>query len=388
MYSWLRDGLIPGVDALLEALWFYAWFNFFLATGDATSTMRYPFYWLLGLMLVPALIGRFLDRTMRGPQWLRQYGLTATVIGMFGGFMLLYRDVGVAWLAAVVLLARGIWLALIRQQEIEEHAFRRAENNLNGTWLALLAGISGGIVALVAIVSFGGSGVLLGVLHIAGAIAALIWQVAGFIAATVLGPALLWLFGLIHFGAGESAASRLLGRRQLKDVDPIILAWLQKHIPLPVLLALVLGLIMALLGVWLAARYRAWSHEEDEERSSVWSWRLFWSQIRQALRGMRGALRGHSGMSTAPRPEPEPVVSSIRQLYAAVLRWCGERRRPRAPADTPLEYEPALDEELGNELGRDLTDAYVLARYAEEDADPEAVRSLRERWEARLSQPA
>ena len=85
MYSWLRDGLIPGVDALLEALWFYAWFNFFLATGDATSTMRYPFYWLLGLMLVPALIGRFLDRTMRGPQWLRQYGLTATVIGMFGG---------------------------------------------------------------------------------------------------------------------------------------------------------------------------------------------------------------------------------------------------------------------------------------------------------------
>ena len=47
-----------------------------------------------------------------------------------------------------------------------------------------------------------------------------------------------------------------------------------------------------------------------------------------------------------------------------------------------MEYEPALDEELGNELGRDLTDAYVLARYAEEDADPEAVRSLRERWEA------
>ncbi len=186
----------------------------------------------------------------------------------------------------------------------------------------------------------------------------------------------------VVFGAGESAAGRLFGRRQLKDVDPIILAWLQKHIPLPVLLALVLGLIMALLGVWLAARYRAWSHEEDEERSSVWSWRLFWSQIRQALRGMRGALRGRSGMSTAPRPEPEPVVSSIRQLYSAVLRWCGERRRPRAPADTPLEYEPALDEELGNKLGRDLTDAYVLARYAEEDADPEVVRSLRERWEA------
>jgi len=51
MYSWLRDGLIPGVSALLISLWLYAWFSFFLATGDGTATMRYPFAWLLEPML-------------------------------------------------------------------------------------------------------------------------------------------------------------------------------------------------------------------------------------------------------------------------------------------------------------------------------------------------
>src|SRR6266851_5676928 len=77
MYSWLRDGLIPGVSALLISLWLYAWFSFFLATGDGTATMRYPFAWLLELVLVPALAGRFLDRTRWGPAsscWRWAYG--------------------------------------------------------------------------------------------------------------------------------------------------------------------------------------------------------------------------------------------------------------------------------------------------------------------------
>ncbi len=440
MYSWLRDGLIPGVSALLISLWLYAWFSFFLATGDGTATMRYPFAWLLELVLVPALAGRFLDRTRWGPAWLHQYGLPAVVIGSFIGFMVPYHAVGVAWLAGFVLLALGVWLALgevssqaaagwflggfaaflgllglllfarvpafepdrqglglllaiyllaglswlglIRQQEMEEHAFRRAANQLNGTWLMLLSGISAGMIGAVALVSFAGGDILVGILRAVAAVIGLIWQAATYVAANWLGPALVWLFGLLHFRQGQEAGGRLLGRRPLVNPDATILAWLQRHLPVPVLLALVFSMLIALVAIWLAGRYRGRISGDDEERSSVWSWALFWSQLRQMLRGIRRSFGGRPIAASPAEPQPPLVASSIRQLYRAVLRWCTEHERPRAPAATPLEFEPALDEEVGSDLSRDLTSAYVLARYAEANLASDQIRELRERWES------
>jgi len=100
VYSWLRDGLIPGASGTLEALWAYAWISFFLAAGATTSAIRYPFPWVLGLILLPALFGRLVDRSAWGPRWVRQHGLTVLVVGLFVGFMIPFHAAGAAWLVA------------------------------------------------------------------------------------------------------------------------------------------------------------------------------------------------------------------------------------------------------------------------------------------------
>src|SRR5581483_7833556 len=101
------------------------------------------------------------------------------------------------------------------------------------------------------------------------------------------------------------------------DVDARLLAWLQAHLPVQVLLALVFALLAGLLAIWLANIYRGWRADaDDEERSSLWSWRLFWQQLRQALLGLGQSLRpaGSGRRATTHRAEPQP--GSIRQLYA------------------------------------------------------------------------
>ena len=55
----------------------------------------------------------------------------------------------------------------------------------------------------------------------------------------------------------------------------------------------------------------------------------------------------------------------MRQLYGLILRWCRQVERAREPAETPLEFESVLDGQLGSDLGRDLTSAYVATRYGE-----------------------
>ena len=440
MYSWLRDGLIPGASALLESLWAYAWISFFLAVGETTSGIRYPYPWILGLILLPALFGRVLDRSAWGPRRVRQHGVTAMVVILFAGFMIPFHAAGAAWLVAATLLARGVWLglhdvgsdsgagwfiggfagflallaiglvahpaswepdraqlgpllflylfggvswlALVRRQEQEETAFRRAASQVNGTWLLLLTGISAVMIAMVALASFGGGGVLRGLLAIAVALIGLIWRAAMFVVVNWLGPAVVWLFQHLPAGSGGFRLGGLFGgRRPPSNLDARILAGLRVHLRVEWLLAVTGSMRFALLAIWLACRFvKRDPGADDEERSSLWSWRLFLSQLRQALRGLRRSLRPSGARAPAGAHEAPPP-SSVRQLYAAALRWCRERDRPRRPGDTPLEFEPVLDDETGGALARDLTQAYVLARYAErEPAEPE-VDALSQRWE-------
>jgi len=447
VYSWLRDGLIPGASSTLEALWAYAWISFFLAAGETTSAIRYPFPWVLGLILLPALVGRLVDRSAWGPRWVRQHGLTVLVVGLFVGFMIPFHAAGAAWLVAAALLARGVWLglhdvgsdsgsgwfiggfaaflallviglvahpaswepdraqlgpmmvlylfaglsllALVRRQEMEERAFRRAANEVNGTWLMLLATISATMIGSVALVSFGGSGILRGLVAVAIAVTGLVWRAAMFVVMNWLGPALVWLFSHLALGGGRFDLGSLFGRRRLVNIDARLLAWLRVHLPVEVVVAIVGAMLFVLLAIWLACRFVARDPgADDEKRTSLWSWRLFLRQLRQALRGLRRSLRSQRPLQPAAEPGPALLPNSVRQLYAAALRWCRDRERPRRLGATPLEFEPVLDEEVGSSLARDLTSAYVLARYAEQNLDEADVERLRQRWQARLAEPS
>ncbi|HLY64839.1 MAG TPA: DUF4129 domain-containing protein [Chloroflexota bacterium] len=140
-YSWLRDGLILGADALLESLWAFALIDWALAANAATAGTRFPFAWLTALIMVPALIGRALEYASALSLRTRRIALLALAIALFLAFnraetlpprsMLDWRwyiellapwssgelanELGFVifgWLVAAALLARGAWLAL------------------------------------------------------------------------------------------------------------------------------------------------------------------------------------------------------------------------------------------------------------------------------------
>ncbi|HEX6513098.1 MAG TPA: DUF4129 domain-containing protein, partial [Chloroflexota bacterium] len=357
-YHALGTGFLAAVVLLTRGIW--------LGLGEITSESAAgwflaglgAFLALLGVLLVAHPMTYDADRQVLGP------------------------------MLAAYLFAGLCWLAVVRRQDMEEEAFRRPASGLNGTWLVLLSGISAALLGVVTLLSFGGGGLLTGLLRLIAAVVAGIWAAATWIVESWLGPALVWLFAhLPALPLRPRTGGGLFGRRPPPtDLDARLLAWLQVHLPIQVLLVLVFLMMAVLLAAWLAYRYRAWrSRADDEERTSLWSWALLWQQLRDALRGMRRALASRTpSRRNAHAAFPWTDVSSIRQLYALALRWCRQRQRPRRPAETPMEFEPVLDELVGPPLARDLTSAYLIARYGERDPGDSEVARLRRRWEERL----
>ncbi|GEM_PF-2740589 len=445
-YSWPRDGLIPAASALLESLWAAPWIGFYMATSTDQGDFRYPFPWVLALLLVPTVIGRWLDRSFWGPRLLRQYGLTVLVLGLFVPFVVQYHDVASSWLVAAILLGRGIWLAvgdvtsesaagwflaglgaflallalqlqgtpagfegdvaglgpalalylfaglawvaLVRQDEMEELAFRRSSHSLNVPWVLLLGAISAVMVSVTAAASSAGQPLIAALELLLAAVLRLIWQIATQIAIWIL-PAIVWLLSKIPLPPVRALARSSQSRRPLLDRggDLPLLQWLQDHLPLQYVLALAGGVVVVLLAWWLTYRFRGMLAEgpADEERTSLWSWRLFWQQLRAAVAGMRLSLPSPGSVHPArgSAVDARPALHSVRQLYAAVLAWCAQHERPRHLAQTPFEFAHTLREETAPDLADDLTAAYVRVRYGQsEPPDAPALIARWERWQA------
>ncbi|HYW27219.1 MAG TPA: DUF4129 domain-containing protein [Terriglobales bacterium] len=474
-YRWLRDGLVPGQNALLETLWVFAWANLILASNAGTASHRFPLPFLLALIAVPALAGRWLESRVRLPLLVRRVLLVALCVGLFLAFVKtqtlagepllgwrLLRDaflpwtsgeaasrlglVAFGWLVACVLLVRGCWLALgrvrpesadrwflgglvafvvlllliagpgmtpasfrqdrawlgpllgayfllglgwvglVRQQHLEERAFRRRSDRLSLSWLVVFSAISGAMLAAGASVA-ALNGILGGVEALAIAAGEATWR--------ALAAAWAWLTGLVQSLLGALPSSRPpRGGRPVAPATPPpaplhLPAW---HFPaLPpfdVPVGFVLLLLLVALGGWVLLRYRRWDagQAEDEERTSVWSWRLLWDGLRRlpgqvvaGLRRRRGARRQASRSAAALPGQPAPT--SLRSLYRAVLRWSADRGQGRAPNQTPHEFEPDLASVISAELAGDLTSGYVRARYGGTEPPDVEVERLRERWE-------
>src|SRR5205085_399818 len=115
---------------------------------------------------------------------------------------------------------------------------------------------------------------------------------------------LLWLFAHIPGGGIADQLGKLLRRRAPSDIDARLLAWLRAHIPIEVVLALMGGILMVLVAVWLAMRIIARDPgADDEERLSLWSWRGFLNQLARWLHGLR-RLRARPLEAAAVAPPP------------------------------------------------------------------------------------
>jgi hypothetical protein len=277
------------------------------------------------------------------------------------------------------------WVGLVRQQRMEERAFRRPSDQLSLSWLAVFSAISAAMLAVGATVA-ALNDALGGVEAMAVAIGGATWR--------AIADSWAWLVGLIQFLLGRVPTSPPpAGRRPVPTPVPPpphlrLPSWHFPSLPsfdVPVGFAVLVFLLI--LGGWVLLRYRRWESvaAEDEERTSVWSWRLLWHGLREFPRRLlhrfrRRQTRGPAGPAGAAPADP-PSPASLRGLYRAVLRWSAARGQGRAANQTPNEFEPDLAAATSMELARDLTASYVRARYGGA-APPEAeVRRLRERWD-------
>ena len=141
----------------------------------------------------------------------------------------------------------------------------------------------------------------------------------------------------------------------------------------------VVGLFVLLLTVVRRWRLRP-SGGADVWRESVWSSR---EAGRGLLGGLRDGLRQLVGLWSDREARRDYSAATIRRIYASLLALAEQRGIPRPPAQTPLEYLPALQGTFpgwGAEL-RALTRAYVDAHYGQLPDTEAELRALRDAWQ-------
>ncbi|MET0344203.1 MAG: DUF4129 domain-containing protein [Polyangiales bacterium] len=259
-------------------------------------------------------------------------------------------------------------------------------------WLAVLAPILG-VLALAVIASAGKQGLNEGLgvaMHGAGIVVAL--GVQGLAWAGHAGVlALTWLARLFPGGGSRHAPPPPLLPRELPD-EPLLatppppLTVAQHDIASAVLLVtMVLFAALYVSKLLRAAEGPDDPFGDDEERTSLWSWKLFSRQARDLLRALlsQARTRVHDAVR---RPEPFRVstdLSDVRGVYRALLQWAAHHGRPRTPTTTPHELAERIAGDDGERAHVDaITALYTEARYGEHAVAPAQLAEARTHLDA------
>lgn len=155
----------------------------------------------------------------------------------------------------------------------------------------------------------------------------------------------------------------------------------------PMLVLLVIVIVVRLLlrrrrRVQLVARKR-----REEVRESLWSWGLFWAQLKALLRLLFGrflpkkAIEEQAQVETGDLPT-EPTARSIREIYRLLLRHAASRGYPRKRDETPDEFKQRLHKHVpqGEAQLASVTQAYNATRYGGVVPDEAEVGRVRQEW--------
>jgi hypothetical protein len=173
---------------------------------------------------------------------------------------------------------------------------------------------------------------------------------------------------------------------QISSVSPGVIN--AAHILLILLILLILGML-----VWLTLRRRkrlriVLNLKGGDIHESVWSWKLFWNQLRALFRAFFGRFfRKRSGDEQRGQMVEEEIVAApaartIREIYRALLKKAAARGHMRRRDETPREFrqrldmhEPSAEPQLGL-----LTDAYILTRYGGAVPDKHELTTVSRLW--------
>ncbi len=157
---------------------------------------------------------------------------------------------------------------------------------------------------------------------------------------------------------------------------------------LPVLL-----LLLIVFLIWWAlrrrrrVRVRAQQQKEDLHES-LWSWSLFWSQLKAMLRSLFARLFPRTATAEDDRAAPaeqmqgEPAARSIREIYRAFLKKAANRGYSRRRHETPYELKQRIDEKVSlvEPQLEVITEAYALTRYGGDAPDEAQLEIVRNNW--------
>ncbi|MFL5628580.1 MAG: DUF4129 domain-containing protein [Ktedonobacteraceae bacterium] len=155
-----------------------------------------------------------------------------------------------------------------------------------------------------------------------------------------------------------------------------------------ILLPILLIVFAVLLVRWIVRHRRrvrlATNRRVVELHESLWSWQLFWSQLKALLLALFGRFRQASQEEqvVAEAIQGEPGVRNIREIYRALLKRAAARGYPRKKNETPYEFEQRLDEQtpLAQPHIAVVTEAYTAIRYGGMVPDEAEVARVRQEW--------
>ncbi len=155
----------------------------------------------------------------------------------------------------------------------------------------------------------------------------------------------------------------------------------------------ILFLLLIFFLIWWALRRRRRVRVRAQRRKgdvheSLWSWSLFWSQLRAMLRSLfarlfpRAATAEDGRAAPAEQIQGEPTARSIREIYRAFLKKAANRGYSRRRHETPYELKQRLDEKvpLVEPQLEVITEAYALTRYGGSAPDEAQVEIVRNNW--------
>ncbi len=209
--------------------------------------------------------------------------------------------------------------------------------------------------------------------------------------ATPLFLLITWLIGIVAPKSAGLPTLRQIGQRPSKTLpvssanSPALLLTFKILVPVVVLL------VILLLVRW-TLRHRKKTKvrrrlRDGDFHESLWSWSLFWGQLRAILRSIFGRFLPQPAIESADvaRQPAEPVdeaARNIRAMYRAFLKKAAARGYTRKKDETPDELRQRLDEKapVVEPQLEAITEAYTMVRYGENLPNASDVAYVQGRW--------
>jgi hypothetical protein len=129
------------------------------------------------------------------------------------------------------------------------------------------------------------------------------------------------------------------------------------------------------------------ANKNEDMHESLWSWTLFWTQLKAFLRGLLGRFFARKAAAAGEQAAPEAITGGqaargVREIYRLLLRRAADRGYPRKKDETPHEFRQRLDAKtpLAQPRLEIITEVYAATRYGGLEPDESEVARVQGAW--------